>query len=328
MNAPARVARAAANPVAIRAYSQSIMDFLDSVSNGQAVAPLALGFLVIFLSTEAPADSVTLTPNADAELREASALGSFGTGTTMVSGGLGFNSGTTKRRALLRFELADQIPPGATITSVELELAAVSMLPPTPVSSNFGLHRLLRPWSETAVTWSWTDGPTAPWGAGGAGREDDAVSTASATVRVTGLGVYTFASTPELVADVQQWLNDPASNDGWLLRSDTELPFTARHFGTREHATSPARLTVSYESAATLEPVTLGEVTVVEGQLTFSFEAVPGTGYRVEFRQTLTEDTWQTLTNLPPVESVGTVNVRHAIQGMTGWYRVESTVVP
>jgi hypothetical protein len=304
------------------------MDFLNSVKQCRAVNPLALGLFAILLSTEAPGDSVTLTPSADAELREASALGSFGTGTTMVSGGLGVNAGNTRRRALLRFELTGQIPPGATITSVELELQAVSMLPPDPVSSTFELHRLLRPWSETAVTWTWTDRPSAPWGAGGAGREDDAVSTPSANVHVIGLGLYTFASTPELVADVQQWLDDPISNAGWLLRSDTELPFTARHFGTREHANSPARLTVTFEPAATLEPVTLGELTVADGELTFSFEAVPGAGYRVEFRQALTEGTWQTITNLPPVEAAGKVHVHHSIQGETGWYRVESIPVP
>jgi hypothetical protein len=230
----------------------------------RAIAKLALGFFGILIATSSFAASMTLTPNADAELRQASPLGVFGSGTTMVSGGLGSNAGNTLRRSLLRFELADAIPSGASITAVELTVQVVLMVPPSPVSSNFELHRLLRPWRESAVTWTWADNPISPWGTGGAGRDDDALPTGSASVFVSGLGQYVFESTPELVADVQLWVDDPSSNAGWLLRSDTESPFTARHFGTRENASNPARLTIVYEVAVTPDPVTIGELTIQE----------------------------------------------------------------
>ena len=40
---------------------------------------------------------------------------------------------------------------------------------------------------------------------------------------------------PEMVADVQQWLDTPSTNHGWLLRGDEIGSFTAKRFDTREH---------------------------------------------------------------------------------------------
>jgi hypothetical protein len=242
----------------------------------------------------------------------------------MVSGGLGSNAGFAKRRALLRFDLAEAIPAGATVTSVELVVNVVLMLPATPASSNFGLHRLLRPWRETAVTWNWADNPVAAWGLPGASREDDAMPTASALVNVTGLGQYNYVSTPELVADVQAWVDNPESNAGWLLRSDTEAAFTARHFGTRENSSGAASLTIEYEMAPVAEPVTISGVTVAAGEIVFSFEAQAGVGYDVRFRPELAESSWTLVTNVPSQGASGTVNISHAIQDPSGYYRVET----
>jgi hypothetical protein len=265
-----------------------------------------------------------LSPVADAEIQSASPLASFGGGTTMVSGGLGSNAGFAKRRALLRFDLADAIPPGATVTSVELMVNVVLMLPATPVASNFGLHRLLRPWRETAVTWNWADNPVSAWGLPGASREDDAVPTASALVNVTGLGQYTYVSTPELVADVQAWVDNPESNVGWLLRSDTEAPFTARHFAARESSSGTASLTIEYEMVPVAEPVTIGGVAVTAGEVAFSFDAQAGVGYEVQHRPDFAESSWSIVTNVPAQAVSGPVNISHAIQDASGYYRVET----
>jgi hypothetical protein len=159
-------------------------------------------------------------------------------------------------------------------------------------------------------------------GASGAG---DAVTAASASVAVSGLGQYVFDSTPELVADVQLWVDDPESNAGWLLRSNTEAPFTARHFGTREAAANAASLTVEYDLQPAIEPVTLGAVTTQGGALSFSFEAQAGVSYDVEFREDVMSGDWSTITNFPPPATSGTLNVTHPIQGASGYYRIESS---
>jgi hypothetical protein len=56
------------------------------------------------------------------------------------------------------------------------------------------------------------------------GAVGDFNPTASATTSVTGPvdTPYTWTSTPALVADVQSWLNTPATNFGWLLFNTNE----------------------------------------------------------------------------------------------------------
>src|SRR5262249_14484224 len=48
---------------------------------------------------------------------------------------------------------------------------------------------------------------------------------------------YEWASTSTMVADVQSWLDNPATNDGWLIKEDTEASgFTARRYTSGEGA--------------------------------------------------------------------------------------------
>ena len=48
-----------------------------------------------------------------------------------------------------------------------------------------------------------------------------------------------------MVADVQSWLDNPASNFGWLVLGDETASATAKRFDTRESA-SPPMLTIQY----------------------------------------------------------------------------------
>ncbi|MGH7613747.1 MAG: hypothetical protein ACREMW_06870 [Gemmatimonadales bacterium] len=47
-----------------------------------------------------------------------------------------------------------------------------------------------------------------------------------------------WGSTAQLVADVQGWLADPASNFGWILIGDESATATAKQFDSRESAAS------------------------------------------------------------------------------------------
>ncbi|MEK6677519.1 MAG: hypothetical protein AABZ47_17935, partial [Planctomycetota bacterium] len=62
----------------------------------------------------------------------------------------------------------------------------------------------------------------------------DYSATLSASQVIGGLGFYTWGSTPQMVADVQEWLITPANNFGWILVGDEKSPGTARRFDTRE----------------------------------------------------------------------------------------------
>jgi hypothetical protein len=99
-------------------------------------------FGLIILPFVASAETVTLQSVAVVELREGTPTNNFGTGTTMVSGGLGITAGNETRRSLIRFDPAAAIPSGSIVLSATLTVV-VAHAPLTPVSSTFGLRRII-----------------------------------------------------------------------------------------------------------------------------------------------------------------------------------------
>jgi len=76
----------------------------------------------------------------------------------------------------------------------------------------------------------------------------DFTATVTATTPVQGLGSY-FWSSAQLVADVQDMLDNPSTNFGWILIGDESSTLTnAKRFGTRESAAATVpSLTIDYE---------------------------------------------------------------------------------
>ena len=174
------------------------------------------------------------------------------------------------RRALLAFDLS-AIPAGSTVTAVQLTLQLTKTVAgPQSVS----LHRLSADWGEgtsnatgeegaganattDSATWRYRFFSSQAW----AKRGGDFAAAASASQQVGGdLGPYTWDTTPQLVADVQGWLDGPSTNFGWLLQGDESAMPTAKRFASRENATiaSRPRLTVDFSppggGAATATP--------------------------------------------------------------------------
>lgn len=157
---------------------------------------------------------------------------------------------------MLLFDIVGSIPAGSTINSVSLTLTVVAV-PSGGINSTFDLNRLSASWGEGTggdhggspagpgqATWNNRFGTSgSPWASPGG----DYSSTASASRFITGLGNFTFSSTAGLVGDVQGWLNSPATDFGWLLRSESELTgATIRRFGSRDSGASAPTLTISY----------------------------------------------------------------------------------
>src|SRR5688572_17517096 len=118
-------------------------------------ATLAAAILAAGLSPAAGADTLTLAPLRDATLYE-SATGALanGSGDHLFAGRIATGA---RRRALLFFDLAGQLPAGATIQSVALQLQLTRTNSGSLPSS---LHRVLA---------SWAEGPTDPGGEEGEG---------------------------------------------------------------------------------------------------------------------------------------------------------------
>jgi glucose/arabinose dehydrogenase len=201
-----------------------------------------------------------LAPAADATLYEdVSGQTADGASGYLFSGRTGGNADNALRRALLYFDVAGQLPADAEINSATLRMRCSK----APVGSGeylMGLHRLTRSWSE---------GPTATPGAGGAGspaQEGDATwlhtfydtaswvtpggdfATPARAVQLVGnTGFYTWTN-GNLADDIAAWLSAPATNFGWILVGDEVTNKSARRFDSRESITEQNRpeLVVQY----------------------------------------------------------------------------------
>jgi hypothetical protein len=268
----------------------------------------------------AGAASITLNPAQDTFIAEyISFPDSNGTGTEMIIGTQGSNVGFAKNRGLIQFDLSS-IPSGAVANSVTLRLTTVTRVPSTPVSSNFELHRLARPWDGLKSTWLLRLDPDENWTVPGGQADIDFAATPSARVQVAGLDNYAFASTPELIADVNAWLADPGANHGWLVKTEDEsIGFTARHFASREGSTGAPVLEVQFEAPELLR-ITLAEIT--ENQFCLHFTARQGRSYVIERRDLADSGEWTAITNLPPADVTGEAVVCDPLGTGTGFYRV------
>jgi hypothetical protein len=215
-----------------------------------AVIVLGWGLVV---PAPAIAAVITLRPVADTTLQSAYPTYNYGDGTSFTAGGRRQGGAT---RALVRFDIAGNLPAGSIIQSASLSLRVVGT-PSGGAGSVFDLNRLTVSWGEGTGSdhgGSPAGAGAASWnnrfGSGGLGWATpggDFVSAASASRSIAGNGSYPFNSTATLVSDVQSWLDNAAGNFGWLLHSESEsTPTTIRRFGSRDDALNFPTLTINY----------------------------------------------------------------------------------
>ncbi|MEX0324539.1 MAG: DNRLRE domain-containing protein [Puniceicoccaceae bacterium] len=224
--------------------------------------PIRIIISLIILFAAIPAlwsATVSIEPTKDNSMFE-EADESNGKGTYLFSGQTAPKNNNARRRALLQFDLNGVIPAGSTIESVSLEL---TMNRTITGSQAMTLHRLNADWGEGSsnafgqegrgtaaqqgdVTWRHTFFSTQFWTSQGG----DYVGTASATTSVGGNGKYTWSGAG-MVDDVQAWVDNSATNFGWILVG-LEGQTSAKRFISRESTTVGDRpkLTITYSEAA------------------------------------------------------------------------------
>jgi hypothetical protein len=202
--------------------------------------------VALTLAQSALADTVTVWASHDTTIFQDNFNNSDGGGPALYAG---TNGSMSPRRALLYFDIADNLPAGATITSVQLvltlaQVAGTGMGEGAGAPQTIRLYPLAQSWGEgTNGTGStiMMSGGGSPANAGDATWDaafysatsptlwnspgGDFVSTASASTSVSGTTVnipFTWGSTPQLVADARGWYNNPSSNFGWILKNDDE----------------------------------------------------------------------------------------------------------
>ena len=207
----------------------------------------------------ARADTVTLTPDKDTTLIQATAGNlSSGRGDSIY---VGRTASYGVRRPLIHFNLS-ALPSSINVTSVSLRLTAQKANGNRTVI----LHRVLQDWGEgtsnstggagvTAAandaTWLYrfynTTAPTSSplWTTPG-GSFNSAIS--GSGLCPAAAGNFTFSSSAQMIADIRAWLSDPTNNFGWELIGDESTTRTAAKVFSRDYATASVRptLTITY----------------------------------------------------------------------------------
>ncbi len=191
---------------------------------------------------------------------------SNGQGQYIVTGGAG--GVAAARRGLIAFDVAGAgIPEGSTILDVVLTM---NLTQTAGGATSVAVHRSLKAWGEgftdasgSELEGAPTNGLDATWmfpqfGGPAWARLGGDFASASAAVTAGALGAYEWTS-GNLIADVQDWLDSPNSNFGWLLKS-AEASGNTKAFASRNSANAAMRpsLEITYE-----EPILPG---IVEGR--------------------------------------------------------------
>jgi hypothetical protein len=212
-----------------------------------------LSFLV-FLSTLAQTQEVTITPTSDNTIFQNTDL-SNGLGQFIFTG---VNNQNQIRRALVKFTLSNDIPDGVSVDSARLILSNVKM---KPSSSSLDMYFVTSQWGEGSssaddgkgapaevgdATWNHALYNTVPW----VKKGGDFAVEKSATASVIP-GENAVLNSERMVVDVNFWLQNPTENFGWILRGDESGQATSVKFGSKDNNDPELwpRLVLYYEGA-------------------------------------------------------------------------------
>ena len=230
--------------------------------------------LVLFINFSIAQTTVNLNPIQDNSIYSGFVGNSNGMGSLFA--GTPGPGNPLANRALLQFDIANNVPPTATINNAVLTLDLEARGPASALETH-SIHVVLTPWGEgpsfaggmgggigaAAVppdaTWLFGMIGGIPWVAAGG----DFVPGPSATIPVPAgpLGPYIW-NTAQMAADVQGWLNTPATNFGWLLKIDIEgIVATASRWGSKDIGVPP-NLAVTYTDTLGLEDDELSSLSV------------------------------------------------------------------
>jgi hypothetical protein len=221
---------------------------------------IALLLLALTPFPTAQAATITLPASQDNDLLEnLDGLVSGGASPFIYVGRLGSSGSGLKRRGAVAFNLST-IPANATITAASLTM---NLARGNGGSTPIELHRFTKAWGQGASSGGPQGGPSTPndvtwihsfystsfWSTPGG----DFAPAVSSVQNADFSGAVIWPSTPQLVADVQGWVANPASNFGLILIGDESNLATAKEFNSRENNNGPL-LTVNFTVP---EPATL-----------------------------------------------------------------------
>jgi hypothetical protein len=205
------------------------------------ISAWVLFIIVLTGASKSIADTILIEASRDNTLYETTEGSlSNGSGDYLFVGSTSTNHA---RRAVIAFDNLSSIPAGSIVDSVRLHLQLSREASP---STTLSVWRLVSDWGEGAsdaageegggasamegdATWIHAFFDSQTWLSPGG----DFMEIASAQLQVDAIGNYTVESTEALVNDVQDWLDDPEVNFGWILTAN-ESSTSAKRFNSRE----------------------------------------------------------------------------------------------
>lgn len=275
-------------------------------------------------------NEVVLSPTKDTSLYEDSG-GTIGNGA-----GQFLFVGKTRlgaiRRTVLAFDVAGSIPAGAAITEVELVL---HMSQTASTTRKIVAHRLMADWGEgtsdaggqegagtTATindaTWKHTFFDTGTWQTLGG----DFDPKESAVTDVDATGSYSWSG-DGITSDVQQWLDVPEQNFGWILIGDEGINKTAKRFDSRENPTQDNRpqLRIAFSTATSASDDELPSALKLRGNFPNPFRGTTSIIYELSSPRVVTLDVFdlqgrRVATLVNGLQSAGVQNLNFDATGL------------
>ncbi len=220
---------------------------------------ISLFLLVSTLCSLAQA-TIVLSPDKDNSIYQEN-TNSNGAGPDIYTGA---NNNLNPRHGLIHFNLSS-LPANISIVSVSLKLY-INKLADHATGEAIKAHKLLANWGEGTADGSgrggFADANDATWEKPFNGLPGfwttfggDYNPSQSGNATVGGLGSFAISGSG-MAADVQSWINTPASNFGWLLAGNETVPKSALRFSSKENTNAIQRpvLEITY---TTLLPVTI-----------------------------------------------------------------------
>jgi hypothetical protein len=200
--------------------------------------------------------TVTLAASADTYLSSDKKTTNYGAASSLIA------DGNPDFGALLRWDLSS-IPAGSTLQSATLSVNVTGTNADT-----YEIYALKRSWIEQQATWNKATIGT-NWQSAGAQGSMDRSSTVLGTVTATATGIRNVVLNAAGLAVVQGWVNNPATNFGFILQDYANSTKDDLVFSSKEATVAANRpqLKVLYNppSVAPLSLGTLGSAASVAG---------------------------------------------------------------
>ena len=229
-----------------KTYALLVEDVLDISGNpvpDNSYKTFAYKVTATMLFQNGVSPDATYSDYTDTYLSQQNPTTNYNSDTFIAVDGDDPGGSTNDLSALMRWDISS-LPSGAVATSASITVRVTNQS-----GNTYNLYEALKSWNEATATWNTTDGSTT-WQSGGAQGALDRNSTSLGGISAGSTGDNTTTLNTDGVALINQWIDTPASNFGFVLADATAT--NGLDFRSSAHSTANTRpiLSITYELGA------------------------------------------------------------------------------